>query len=525
MKRSSLVACLLIVSTAAMSQGIAKGVVYEDRNANGKKDRKEKGIQGVSVSNGTDVVQTDGRGTYTLPVGNDNILFVIKPSGYKVPVDRNNLPAFYRIHKPQGAPALEFKGAGPTGKLPASVDFALEPYSEADNFTALAFGDPQAYNLAEMDYFYRGVVKEVEGQQGVSFGISLGDLVGNDLSLFNPYIGAIKKIGIPWYNLMGNHDMNFDAKVDSLSDESYEAHFGPANYAFNYGKVHFIVLDDILYPDPRDGKGYWGGLRPDQLAFVANDLQFVPKDMLIVLAFHIPVWEEGDSFRDEDRQQLFDLLKDYPHTLNLSAHTHIQNQRFFGEKEGWKGAKEHHEYNAGTTSGDWYSGELNEQAIPVSTMRDGTPKGYAYLRFSGNQYVIDYKVAGQPAEYQIGIFAPKVVPAGKRTSALIYANFFMGSYRDTLEYRIDNGKWRKMAFEETFDPAYLNLLNKWDQTEELMPGRRPGNPSQSTHLWSGAIPANLREGEHTIEVRVKDRYGRTFSQKKTIRAAQSQQAR
>jgi hypothetical protein len=525
MKRLSLFTYLLISSVAAMSQSTAKGYVYEDRNANGRKDRNEKGIQGVSVSNGTEVVQTDSKGLYTLPVGNDNILFVIKPSGYKTPVDKNNLPAFYHIHKPQGSPALEFKGSAPTGELPASVDFALVPYEEAENFTVLAFGDPQAYNLEEMDYFYRGVVKELEGLQGVSFGISLGDLVGNDLSLFNPYIDAVKKIGIPWYNLMGNHDMNFDAKTDSLSDESYEAHFGPANYAFNHGKTHFIVLDDILYPDPRDGKSYWGGLRPDQLAFVANDLKFVPKDKLVVLAFHIPVWEEGDSFRDEDRQQLFDLLKDYPYTLNLSAHTHIQNQRFFGEKEGWKGAKEHHEYNAGTTSGDWYSGELNEQGIPVSTMRDGTPKGYAYLRFTGNQYLIDYQVAGKPADYQIGIFAPKVVPAEKRTSALIFANFFMGSSRDTLEYRIDDGKWKVMTYEETFDPGYLNLLNKWDQAEELMPGRRPGNPSHSTHLWTGSIPANLKVGDHVVEVRVKDRYGRTFSQKKTIKAALSQQAR
>ncbi|QEH42178.1 calcineurin-like phosphoesterase family protein [Chitinophaga sp. XS-30] len=525
MKRLSLLACLLIITMAAMSQGMVKGYVYEDRNANGKKDRKEKGIQGVSVSNGTDVAQTDSKGQYTLPLGNDNILFVIKPSGYKTPVDQNNLPAFYYIHKPQGSPALEFKGSAATGPLPASVDFGLTPYQEEENFTALIFGDPQAYNLAEMDYFYRGVVKEVEGKQGVSFGLSLGDLVGNDLSLFNPYIDALKKIGIPWYNLMGNHDMNFDAKTDSLSDETYEAHFGPANYAFNQGQVHFIVLDDILYPDPRDEKGYWGGLRPDQLAFVANDLKFVPKDKLIVLAFHIPIWEEGDSFRDEDRQQLFDLLKDYPYTLNLSAHTHIQNQRFFTDAQGWKGAKPHHEYNAGTTSGDWYSGELNEQGVPVSTMRDGTPKGYAYLRFTGNQYVIDYKVAGKPADYQIEIYVPKVVPAQKRTSALIYANFFMGSHHDTLEYRIDNGKWKMMNFQEAFDPAYLNLLNKWDQAEELMPGRRPGNPSESTHLWTGNIPANLKAGEHVIEVRVKDRYGRTFSQKKTIRAAISQQAR
>src|SRR5690606_19659847 len=205
------------------------------------------------------------------------------------------------------------------------------PIDTNNNFKVLLFGDPQPYTREEVDFFARGIVKEVEGIEAVEFGLSLGDLVGDDLSLFNPYIEAVQRVGIPWYNLLGNHDLNFDASADSLSDETFEAHFGPANYAFNYGKVHFIILDDVLYPDPRDGKGYWGGFRKDQMEFVKNDLKHVPKDHLIVLAFHIPISEpgEGDSFRDEDREQLFELLKDFPHTLSLSAHTHIQRQDIF----------------------------------------------------------------------------------------------------------------------------------------------------------------------------------------------------
>src|SRR5690606_41439605 len=118
----------------------------------------------------------------------------------------------------------------------------------------------------------------------------------------------------------------------------------------------FIVLDDVLYPDPRDGKGYWGGFREDQLEFVKNDLKFVPKDHLIVLAFHIPISEpSGDPFQDASREALFDLLKPYPHTLSLSAHTHIQRQDFMDKSTGWKQDNPHHHYNVGTTSGYWYS--------------------------------------------------------------------------------------------------------------------------------------------------------------------------
>lgn len=494
------------------------GTVYEDLNGNGKKDKKEKGIAGVSVSNGVDVVQTDEKGGYELPLGEDNIFFVIKPADYRVPVDTHYLPRFYRIHKPKGSPAdFKYAGTAPTAALPASLDFGLLPAPESRDFTALIFGDPQPYTLQDIEWFTRGVVNDVKGIKDVAFGLSLGDLVGDNLSLHQPYIQAIKQVGLPWYNLLGNHDMNYEAQEDHLSDETFEANFGPANYAFNYANAHFIILDDILYPDPRDGKGYWGGFRKDQLDFVENNLKFVPKDKLIILAYHIPLLEEGDSFRDEDRQRLFDILKDYPNVFSMSAHTHLQRQNFFGPKEGWQGVKPWHEYNAGTTSGDWYSGEMDARGVPHSTMRDGTERGYAFLRINGNSYSVDYKVAGEPAAYQMEIFSPKVIPHGRSTTASIYVNFFMGHEGNKVEYRIDNGEWKPMRYVHEPDPSYLHRLHRWDYAEALMPGRRPSNPVNSTHLWKAAFPVNLEEGEHGIEVRAEDMFGKVSVQKKSFK--------
>lgn len=509
---------MLAFGAASYAQSTATGYVYADANSNGKRDRREQGVAGVSVSNGTQVVVTDAKGRYELPVGEDNLIFVIKPSGYTVPVNENNQPQFYYIHKPNGSPKLKYGGVAPTGKLPKSVDFALIQQEEPTEFTALVFGDPQAYTEDEIGYFARGVVAEVAGIADVAFGISLGDLVGDHLALHPSYIQAVGQVGVPWYNLMGNHDMDYDATTDSLADETFEANFGPANYAFNYGNAHFIVLDDILYPDPRDGKGYWGGFRKEQLDFVENDLKNVGKDKLIVLAFHIPLLnEEGEPFRPADRQRLFDILKDHPNTLAMSAHTHFQQQNFYTEKDGWHGEKPFHEYNAGTTSGDWYSGELNEQGIPASNMRDGTPKGYAFLRIKGNQYSIDYKVAGKPKEEQIRLFHPKVVARGRGTQAGIFANFFMGHEGNTVEYRIDGGEWKPMSYTEAPDPGYQWLLFRWDTADELLPGRRPSNAVDSRHLWHGSIPTNLAAGEHRIEVRATDRYGRTFTQQGSYR--------
>jgi len=508
-----------VIGTETIAQDKVSGYVFLDTNKNGKKEYKEKGIANVAVTNGKEVVLSNKAGKYELPLEDDNIISVIKPSQYAIATNENNLPQFFYIHKPKGSPKLKFKGVEPTGKLPKMVNFPLTPSEEKDDFSVLLFGDPQPYTQEEVDYFARGIVAEVANIKNISFGLSLGDLVGNDLDLFNPYIMATKKAGIPWYNLLGNHDINFDADTDELSDETYEAHFGPANYAFNYGKVHFIVLDDVLYPDPRHKTKYWGGFREDQLQFIENDLKHVPKDYLIVLAMHIPLSEpEGnDTFRDKDRQQLFNLLKPYPNTLSLSAHTHIQRQDFFTKNQGWPQEKPHHHYNVGTTSGDWYSGKLDKNKIPVSTMRDGTPKGYAFIKFKGNTYSIEYKVAGKPKSYQMEIFAPKVVAKAKRTKSGVYVNFFMGSKNDEVLYRIDSGVWKPMEYVNEPDPSYVSQTINWDESETLIPGKRGSNPIDCTHLWKGKLLSDLEPGVHTIEIKAKDMFGNVYFGNETYR--------
>jgi hypothetical protein len=512
---------LQLITVVVLSQTTIKGVVYEDLNSNQKRDKKEPGIAGVCVSNGIDVVQTDAQGNYTLQVSDDAMVFVIKPSGYATAFNEYNLPLHYYIHKPKGSPdSLKYKGVAPTGKAPKSVDFPLYKQQEPDAFTMLAFGDPQVYTLEELEYLRKGIIAELEGVQNVALGISLGDLVGDALDLHTPYKEAMKSIGIPWYNVMGNHDMNVDVAADSLSDETFEKNFGPANYSFNYGKVHFIILDDILFPDPRDGKGYWGGFRPSQLRFIENDLKYVSKDHLIVLSYHIPLQYHNNEFSPEHRQKLFDLLQPFPNVFTMCAHTHLQRNDFYTEADGWKGAQPLHEYNAGTTCGDWYSGTLDKQGVPYSTMRDGTPKGYAYIHVQGNQYTIDYKVAGESSDKRMHLYLPKVMPNKGWISYRAYVNYYMGSANDKPEYRVNGGEWKPMTKTDDKDPAYVAEIVKWDEAEALLPGRRASNAVNCTHLWMAAFPKTLPVGTHTFEVRITDRYGRTFSESKTFSIAE-----
>jgi len=517
MKKILLLISLLTAAQLVNAQEYAKGTVYHDLNNNKKLDRNEKGIAGVAVSNGVQVVQTDKNGKYQLPVGKDNIIAVSKPAGYELPLNEKKQPLFYYIHKPDGSPKTKYAGVAASGKLPKQVDFPLLTGKAENEFTAFVFGDPQAYNLEEMDYFKKGIVDEAKQAKGPVFGISLGDLVGDDLTLHKPYINTISELNLPWFNVMGNHDMNYDVQTDSLSDEGFEAVFGPNNYSFNYGNAHFIVLDDILYPNPRTGKGYLGGFRKEQLDFVENDLKFVPKDRLIVLAFHIPLYHENPNvFRNEDRQRLFDLLASYPNTLSLSAHTHYQTHHFYNKADGWKQEKPHHEYNVGTTSGDWYSGAFNKQGVPSSTMRDGTPKGYAFLKIKGNQYEFDYKVAGEASAYQIKLFGTDVVAKKYVQRHPIYANFFIGMKDDKIEYRINDGSWKPMKYTPEIDPHYTSNLYQFDGATTLQEGRRPSDPVKSTHLWRINLP-KLDEGSHTIKVRATDMFGRQHTASKTVK--------
>ncbi len=521
MKRLLFLQLFCFYAIIAFAQEKAKGYVFFDTNNNGIMDKKEKGLENIAVSNGRDVVITNVKGWYQLPVTEDDIIFVIKPAAYNTPLSAKKLPQFYYNHKPAGSPAnFKYKGILPTGNLPNPLNFPLVTDTTKDNFTAIIFGDPQPANEAELEQFKKGIVDEAAGIKNARMGISLGDIVGNRLDLQSAYTEVMKAIALPWYNVMGNHDMNMDAKSDSLADESFELNFGPATYSFNIGKVHFIILDDIIYPSPVPGREYWGGFTEKQFAFIENDLKFVPKENLLILSMHIPLKSAKDAFRMEDRKKLFLLLKDFPNCLALSAHTHLQRNDFLGKKEDWLQSSNLHEYNAGTTSGDWYSGKLDEKGVPSATMRDGTRKGYAFLNITGNQYSIAYKVAGMPAAYQMEVYCPKIISTEKNTAGF-YANYFMGSEADILEYKFNEGKWQQMNFTKSVDPTFTAELIQWDFTDTLMPGRRPGNAVTSTHLWQGNFPKKMKAGNYTLTIKVTDRYGKLHETQKAFRVEKS----
>ncbi|WP_428386728.1 calcineurin-like phosphoesterase C-terminal domain-containing protein [Mucisphaera sp.] len=551
-------------SAVVMAQtAVARGVVFEDVNGDGVRQANEPGVGGVAVSDGDRVVQTDAAGRYELRIdAEDAIVFVVKPAGYQVAMDHLNLQRGYYIHKPAGSPdeGFQFEGVDPTGLLPASIDFPLTRIEESETFTAIAFGDPQPYNLEEIALFRREVVDPLTDEHGntvgASLGISLGDLVGDNLHLFEPLNEAQALFGVPWYNVLGNHDMNFMSggteatagDPDRYSDETYERVYGPLTYAFQVGRVHFIILDNVKYkgfsgyqegenPDwlpglrtPKTGN-YEGHFRSDQLRFIENYLGFVPREDLVVLAFHIPI-----GFRDgepgiAETPRLLRILSGHPNTLSISGHTHFQRHWLMGEEEGYRPSEEvsalnqhvlhdperfarapHHHGNLVTVSGSWYRGEPDEEGVPHATMRDGAPNGYTLLHFDGNRYRTEFRAARRAAHHQMTL----AVGAGEGGERVLTANVFNGAEGDRVEARVLAGAgieatpigWWVMDYSAEPDPMYEALSKRENERPDRFRGGRASPGARvSWHLWKTELPAGLPAGTHVVEVRHTDLYG------------------
>ena len=488
-----------------------KGLVFEDSNQNLKLDDGEKGIQGVLVSNQLDVIKTGVDGRFALPVDDETVIFITKPSGYSVPLDKNNLPKFYYIHQPKGSPSLKYKGVDPTGPLPQQLYFPLFKTSESNKFEIIAFADPQPQNLEEVDFIKDDVVAELIGTKSV-FGITLGDIAFDELSTYDRYKKVVAQIGIPFYNVPGNHDENYDFPDDHYSLETFKSHFGPTYYSFDYGKVHFIALDDVEWQgiNEKGNHRYRGLFGEKQLQWLKNDFAFIPQDKLIVLTMHVPInsiYATNDYERVVDRDKLFEILKNREHILLLAGHMHTIEHNFFGEESGWMGKNPLTQIILATVCGSWWGGPKDERGIPIADQRDGTPNGYHIIKFDGNQYSERFKPASRDANYQMRISAPigKIKKEDFTTTSVI-VNVFDGSDHSTVEFQIDNQPPIKMQKSFIEDPYSQRIFKEFKNKFKSWV-----KPCKSVCIWTAPLPPNLEPGFHKIKAKTTDEFGNSFS--------------
>jgi hypothetical protein len=520
---------------AATGDGTVSGTVYENRSGGVRRQAGDPGIPGVLVSNGREIAKTDADGRYTLPIEDESIVFVIKPTGYAVPVDEEMLPRFYYIHQPGGTPQglnLRFHGLAPTGPLPDSVDFPLRKVDEPHTFDVIVFTDPQPESMAEVDFIRDDVVNGLIGTNA-AFGMTTGDIMFDDLSMYPRVNRIIGQIGLPWYNIGGNHDFNFEAPNARYSRETFKRTYGPNYYAFEYGGALFLMLDNVDYlgfdpATPRGGGKYEGRLGQKQLAFIANVLNEFLADKLVVACMHIPLrnyLDPNDSaVNTVDRSDFLKLLADRPNTLSLSGHTHTTEHHYLGAEEGFTGPSPHHHHVMTAVSGSWWSGPYDHRGVAAADSRDGSPNGFLILSIAGPTYTTRFQPANEPnsrqmrivldselhrdgkelyRDFRMGQLLGSPIPQEAAFATNVIVNFFDGGPRTSVEYRIGKRDPVKMERVVRPDPFVEEVFARNEATKKPWVKAEP-----SSHIWTARLPADLEAGTHSIAVRVIDEYGR-----------------
>lgn len=517
-------------SDRLVEAGRVSGIVFEDRSGTGRRQPDDPGIADVLVSNGREVTRTDRDGRYTLPIEDGSTIFVVQPAGWRVPANADNLPRFTYIHQPEGTPperALRFRGVAPTGPLPASVDFALTRAEAPSAFDVILFTDPQPESAAELGYVRDTAIASVLDTRA-AFGMTTGDIMFDDLALYPRYNRLIGRIGIPWWHIGGNHDLNFEAPDAKDSRETFKRVYGAPYYAFHHGQALFLMLDNVHYLGANTGsadKGgrYEGRFGERQLAFVANLLRETPMDRLVVVAMHIPLrtdWAPNDPANNTiDGDRLLALLEGRP-SLSVAGHTHTTEHHYLGAE----GAHHHHVLTA--VSGSWWSGPFDRRGIACADSRDGNPNGYHILSIDGVSYTTRFVAPAEPEramriclesqfhgrnpevarDYTIQQLLGSPIAAETAGATDLVVNVFDGGPKTTVTCRVGDRAPVAMRRVRRPDPFVEQIYARNAATKKPWVKAEP-----STHIWTLRLPSDLGPGTHRALVEVVDEYGRSHA--------------
>lgn len=442
-----------------------------------------KGLAGIAVTDGRNITLTRKDGSYELQSNNTaEFVYITIPSGYEFPVKKGCVQHFQKI-------------TAKTGSFTAN--FSLNKLSVNDNrHHFVVWADTQILSAEDARLLKTGAapdLKELAQQQGAGalmHGIGCGDLVWDKFELFDDYKQALEITGVPFFNVIGNHDIDFDARTDDQSASTFKKQFGPTYYSFNRGKVHYVVLDDVFFIGKN--KEYIGYLTETQLNWLEQDLALVNKGSTVVVSLHIPT-DTGESRRHAEkeslggtvsnRQQLYKMLE--PFTAHImSGHTHVNEKLVNGNRI---------EHVHGTVCGAWWTG-------PVCS--DGSPNGYAVYEVNGDEITWYYKSTGKPRNHQLRVYARGQSAAHPQA---VMANVWNWDPAWKVEWFEDGRAGGIMKQQMGVDPLAIQLHSGPD----LPVKHKWVEPTVTDHLFVCTPSDGVRE----VMVRATDRFGNVYQEK------------
>ncbi|MCX4844213.1 PQQ-binding-like beta-propeller repeat protein [Streptomyces sp. NBC_00893] len=258
-----------IADDTAPATVTVEGTVFKDANGNGRRDRGERAMSGVDVTDGAVWATTGADGSYSLAIDpgrrETDIVSIVSPDGYTPALRKDYIPQFF--HR-----VPETGGRG--------VDFALVPDRNASDPTEtwVMNSDPEVGNRTDAEARtalpqWTGQVQAMSEADGATMQIATGDLTVTDYAEEPRRQGAYDlfskgleqgRLGHPFYPVMGNHDFGGTATSQGYagSMEYYRRNIAPEWYSFDRNGRHIVVLEDNYDAS---------GLKP-QLEWLRRDL-------------------------------------------------------------------------------------------------------------------------------------------------------------------------------------------------------------------------------------------------------------
>lgn len=469
-------------------------------------------IAGVTVSDGYNCTITGDDGIYQLKKGSEfaSRVNVSIPSEYEIPIE-NGLPCFWK--------SVE--------KGKSRYDFVLQKLAVSENeFYLFTLADPQCQNNDRHTLRFSSetvpdlkATAERYGSQAPVYAITLGDIGYNtsskEYNIGNAIFANIKramhvdKTSVPIFQVMGNHDNNLIAENTSYSIEKdiemekyFAKFFGPVNYSFNRGNAHIIAMDDILCTNPESS--YQCGFRDDQVEWLRQDLENVPKDKMIILCVHIPFYYSSSG---KNVKTVLGMLSPFAECHVMSGHTHRSINTPSTCNSGI------YEHTHGAVCGAWWWSTVNT---------DGTPNGYGIYKVEGSHVAWwKYKGVGLEEDNQIRMYRgntafmtgqAKTYYFAKTTASDLWANIWNWDSSWKVDVYEDGVKTGSMSRYTNDNDSTGDARDAWAVGYHVgVTGRSTGSYDKKNvkHLLYYSLKNPLAE----VEIRATDPFGNVFSQK------------
>ena len=500
-----------------------------------------KGIPDVVVSDGAEVVKTDKDGVYQFKSAKKwGYVFISIPSGYEV-MSEGILPEFHASLTESTDNAERH-------------DFTLVKANQ-DKYRIYFLGDMHLANrtedLSQFDDCMKDLKTELADNSVKSYVITLGDMTWDlywySNSYYLPdYLNTVNYYfqnateQIQFFHTMGNHDNDMLKAGDFETAVEYVKDIAPTYYSFNIGKVHYMVLDDILCTNVGGSgtpeRSYEGEITKEQLDWIEKDLSYVPKSTPIIVTAHAPLYRRGawnlvnDSYRDnlindktgyDSTPVLVGKFKGYNVNF-VTGHTHV----VYNVDKSSEGIYEH---NAGAVCASWWwSGHLTP-GLHLCT--DGAPGGYSIWDISGTDMKWKYKGTGRDENEQFRSYdlnnvyftvekdAPKI-PDARRSEFEKYTKAYPKNSNNEVLLNIwnwnrnwkievkENGKELTCTRVGAYDPLHIAALTakRYDNSGIT------STPSFITGTNYHMFKVQASSANSTLDIKVTDEFGNVYTE-------------